>query len=169
MAYVTGAPLRYLSETLCHYSISWYVYLEQMIGHLGWVDTQLPWWFWTAFAVLLVLVALIDSEPGFELCLRQRIVSLCTTIVGILSVTTAIYICCNPLRGDVVRYIQGRYFIPFLTAALLGFYNSKLLWTLRPFSIKPLTIRWYVDIVLITWSIFSIVFTLTILLQLYYG
>ena len=168
-AFILNRPLSYLKEVFSHYSASWYGDVELMIGRLGWLDPYLPLWFWNTYAVLLVLVALTDSNPHFWLSLWQRIVSLCTVIIGIISVTTALYICCNPLRGDVVQGMQGRYFIPFLLPALLGFYNRKLPMMLQSISVKHRTIRGHGEVVLAIWLIFSIVFSLNIMLQRYYG
>lgn len=168
-AYIMDMPLRYLTEVFSHYASSWHGDLELMIGRLGWLDTYLPRWLWNTYAALLILVALTDGDSHFRLSLWQRMVSLCTAIIGIISVTTAVYICCNPLRGDVVQGIQGRYFIPFLTATLLGLYSRRLATTLRSDSIKPVTIRCYADVVLVMWLVFSTVFSLKILLHRYYG
>ena len=168
-AYIMDIPLRYITDVFLYYSASWYGGVETMIGRLGWLDTYLPGWFWTTYAVLLVLFALSDGDSNFRLSVWQRVISLGTVIVGIVSVTTAVYICCNPLRGDVVQGIQGRYFIPFLLPALLVAYNRKLTRTLQSDSIKPIEIRCYAGIVLTMWLIFSIGFSLAISLQRYYG
>ena len=169
MAFILGKPLSYLGEVFSHYSDSWYGNLELMIGRFGWLDTYLPWWFWNTYAALLVLLALTDGSPHFSISLSQKFICLSTVVIGIVSVTTALYICCNPLRGEVVQGAQGRYFIPFLLPALLGLYNQKLPQMLKSDSEKYGTIRGRGEVVLTVWLISSIAISLNIMLQRYYG
>lgn len=168
-AYIIDEPLHYLAQIWSHYSASWHGYLELLVGRLGWVDTRLPGWFWSTFALLLLLFALIDGTPEFSLTLLQRTVSLCAAVIGIIVVTTAIYICCNPVRSAVIQGMQGRYLIPFLPAALLGFYNRKLPGMIQAYLFIPTRTEGSIGAVVGAWLVFSILFSLKILLQRYYG
>lgn len=95
-------------------------YLQSFIGKLGWLDTDLPLWKYTAFSACVALCVLpnIFSPAKEKINAVARFSLLSTAILSILAIFTALLISWTPHPATIVHGIQGRYFIvPFLLLA----------------------------------------------------
>ena len=101
-----------------------------MIGaKLGWLDTALPGWVVVSYAVLLPVVALVDSDNSFRLNRAQRLLLFLLAVGALLIIPTSLYIAdprINPVGSHCILGVQGRYFIPFAPLGLLCLYNTRL-------------------------------------------
>lgn len=95
-------------------------YLQSFIGKLGWLDTALPSWQYTAFSACLVFFVLLNffAKPDKENEAIARFSLFSTALLSILATFTALLISWTPHPATIVHGIQGRYFIvPFLLLA----------------------------------------------------
>lgn len=111
-------------------------YVQSFIGKLGWLDTNLTLWHYTAFCACLALLVLLNL---FSAANKQnngvaRFSLLSTALLSILAIFTALLISWTPHPATIVHGIQGRYFIvPFLLLAYAfhGIFDVRL----RAFSL----------------------------------
>lgn len=95
-------------------------YRQSFIGKLGWLDTDLPAWKYTAFSAILALCLLpnLFTLKNKKINAAARLSLLITAILSILAIFTALLISWTPHPATIVHGIQGRYFIvPFLLLA----------------------------------------------------
>lgn len=95
-------------------------YLQSFIGRLGWLDTNLTLWHYTAFCACLVLFVLMNAFAAFnkENTAIARSSLLSVALLSVLAIFTALLISWTPHPATIVHGIQGRYFIvPFLLLA----------------------------------------------------
>lgn len=95
-------------------------YLQSFIGKLGWLDTNLSAWQYTAFCAWLVLFTLLNifAARREEKNSLARISLGSTALLSALTIFIALLISWTPHPATVVHGIQGRYFIvPFLLLA----------------------------------------------------
>lgn len=95
-------------------------YLQSFIGKLGWLDTNLTLWHYTAFCAFLALLGALNLScaPNKENNAVARFSLFATALLSILAIFTALLISWTPHPATIVHGIQGRYFIvPFLLLA----------------------------------------------------
>lgn len=129
----------------------------QFIGRFGWMDAPLPCWHGGLWGLLLIFVSLIETNGKVTVRFCHKILSF-----GILSITTAgiffaLYLCFTPVGADIVKGVQGRYFMPIAPLFFLLFYNKKL-----HFRIK------YLEILLICFTVISLANSLYVILGRFY-
>lgn len=117
---ITSDPVRFARIIASDYASSIGAYAEQMVGRLGQLDVVLPppivWLEWALLA-LLVLTA------GDKIPRMQRMLALAVSVVLMLSISTWMYVTWTPSCDPPIRGVQGRYFLPFLPALLVGLSN----------------------------------------------
>lgn len=133
-------------------------YAAQIVGQLGWLDTNLPKPFLWGYLVLLGLLALCDGRRNVEVRLRQRGLLGLIALATLALVSASQYAVWTPYGADYVDGIQGRYLIPLTPAA------AWILHTRRFTASQDL-----LDRVLPWLSLLSCGFTLWLLLRRYYG
>jgi uncharacterized membrane protein len=92
-------------------------YVAQIVGQLGWLDTNLPKPFLWGYAALLGLLLVIDTRPTVEVGLWQRGLLVLVALATMVLVSASQYATFTPYGADYLDGIQGRYFIPLAPAA----------------------------------------------------
>lgn len=92
-------------------------YGAQIVGQLGWLDTNLPKPFLWGYAALLGLLLVIDTRPAVAVGRWQRglLVLVALATLGLISASQ--YATFTPYGADYLDGVQGRYFIPLAPAA----------------------------------------------------
>jgi uncharacterized membrane protein len=95
-------------------------YWLQLIGVLGWLDTQLQPWVYPTLTVMLIFVCLVPLE--LERCARFRIalVSGAAAFAYFLAVFAIFFVVWTPISSAEVQGVQGRYFLPALPSVALA-------------------------------------------------
>jgi len=96
------------------------------VGVLGWLDTYLPDWLLSAYALLLLLVAAFDGHVGLRLGLARRAWVSAIGVGGLFGVSLSLYCLWSAVGSPELDSIQGRYFIPLAPVLLLIFCNTTL-------------------------------------------
>lgn len=103
---------------------SW-VYLQNMLGQFGWVDTWLPKWLYLALAAAIAALVALALVVGRS---RDRIVLVAVVAFTVLAPAV--------LHASQARYLgiiwQGRYFLPAAVGVVL-----LAAWTLRDAPARP--------------------------------
>lgn len=109
---------------------TYYFYLNdivvQFIGVLGWLDTELHHVVIITYVDMLFFFGVNASNESISLSNRQRLIAFAALLLGVVGMSTASYVAYNPVGSDMVRVLQGRYFIPFAPLAFLLFKNNKV-------------------------------------------
>lgn len=95
-------------------------YLQSFIGRLGWLDTNLTLWHYTALSACIILFVFINafSAPSKENSAIERYSLSGAALLSILAIFMALLIAWTPHPATIVHGIQGRYFtVPFLLLA----------------------------------------------------
>jgi uncharacterized membrane protein len=119
-------PLTFVNATLRAVVEDGRFIYESYIGILGWLDTRLPGFIYWSYPLVLLLVALVDSQPDIRIDAWQKILFVLTGCLAFLCVAAGQWITWTTLNAHKVSGIQGRYLIPIIPPILLGFYNHKL-------------------------------------------
>jgi len=132
------------------------MYFQGYIGAFGWLDTVLPLWFIYLSYAILFFVALTDGCKIISLKLNHKIIIFISFIVIISLVLLSQHLIWDCVGGDIIRNLQGRYFIPVFPLFFMLFYNSKFNY---PKIVIPLVI---------VFSFISLSFTIKTLHKRYY-
>lgn len=125
--FILSSPVRYAGIVISTIRHDFYdKYVQTMIGRLGWLSLFLPVWLINMVFLILLLVAMLDSNPGVSFGWRSRALIAVTAGVIIILIETAMYLVWTPVGTGRILGIQGRYFIPVLPVLLLLLYNRKL-------------------------------------------
>lgn len=109
-------PLRFARIVAVDYLVHLPRYGAQLVGNLGWLDVPLPEPFIVAYALLLGALLLLDASPRIPVRPWHRLV-LAVALLPILGmISGSMYAAWTPYRADFIDGIQGRYFLPVLTA-----------------------------------------------------
>jgi uncharacterized membrane protein len=127
--WLLGHPLWFaitLARTLRYHL---WMYVEQFVGVLGWLEVPLPGWLVVAYVGVLLATAVGDGGP-FAPTAWQRVVIAGVTAFAAVGVFVAIYVVWGSPAPTLVTGIQGRYFLPIVTPAVLVF-----LWCRSPLGV----------------------------------
>lgn len=111
--------LKVIANTITNEEMLFF-YFQSFIGRLGWLDTTLSGWHYTALLSFLVPFFIINalSEPEKDNNVTARIALAGTSFFAILAIFTALLISWTPHPAMIVQGIQGRYFtVPLLLLA----------------------------------------------------
>lgn len=167
LSFVLAAPGDYLMRVYRFYASNPQGWIESIVGRLGWLDTRLPFWFWNACWIVVVLTALCDGREDVVVNLPARLAAAVTVVLGVLAVTTAVYLSASRVGAAAIGGIQGRYFIPLLPTLMLLFYSQTL--SRRARDRLPERARKTISTIIFpAWLATSIAFTLAVMLKRYY-
>jgi predicted membrane protein DUF2142 len=93
--------------------------LRQIVGVLGWLDTNLRSWVYPTLALLLLVVSLGSSNYGSEHRGRLAFTTGVITMAYLLAVYLIFYLSWSPLNHDRVDGVQGRYLVVALPTLCL--------------------------------------------------
>jgi len=127
------------------------------VGQLGWLDTNMSWFFIIPYFMLLFLVALTEYQEKIYINMNQKIIISAISIATVLLICLATYITLTPVGNDRIHRIQGRYFIPIAPLLFLLLYNHK-----TKFSFK------WKELAIICISVISLIYTIIVLIRRYY-
>lgn len=128
LLWVIENPLKFLgifwNEIWNHNEILW----ESFIGRLGWLDTPLPFWLILSLGIVLFASSMVRFEDEPSVSLKNRLLTLSLVGLGFFLVHLLLYLFWNPVGGDRIEGVQGRYLIPFaplLFASLPSFFAFR--------------------------------------------
>lgn len=113
---VLTGPLRFAWIAGVDYVVHLPLYGFQMVGNLGWLDVPLPKVFVFACVVLLAALLLVDASARIRLEPWHRLVLAAALLPIFGMISGSQYVVWTPYRADFIDGIQGRYFLPILTA-----------------------------------------------------
>jgi uncharacterized membrane protein len=158
--FILSHPERFALILFNDFNVNVKGYLEQFIGVLGWLDTQLPGILHSSYTFVLLFIALIDSHPNVIILLKDKLKVFAVLSSSIFLLYLLIYLSWNPVGQEVVEGVQGRYFIPLAPLLLLLFYNRKISLNIRSSNL---------GLVIVTYSLFALTISLAVLLNRYYN
>jgi uncharacterized membrane protein len=85
---------------------------ESVIGRLGWADTPMPDWYYTAAAVALAFALLAPGNRGRVL--RPALLAIISFAALLTATCFALYLSWTPLDQATINGLQGRYILPVL-------------------------------------------------------
>ncbi|MFO1059730.1 MAG: DUF2142 domain-containing protein [Dongiaceae bacterium] len=88
---------------------------RSVVGLLGWVDTPMPRWYYTAAAIALAVALWAGSNPAPWL--GPALLAALTIAVTALLIGGALYLTWTPVGAPTVLGLQGRYLLPLLPLA----------------------------------------------------
>jgi uncharacterized membrane protein len=132
--------------------------LETLIGYLGWIDTQMPNWYYLTAAGALVIAAIAPNNRGSVLW--PSTLALFTFGALLTAVCAALYITWTPLGSTTINGMQGRYLLPVLPllAWIVPEYGPRLERMLAP--------TWYP---VLLFPLITLATTPIIIMERYYG
>lgn len=101
-------------------------YFRSFIGAFGWQDVTLGKWHGRLWGGLLLAAALMEGNRKIIVSKYHKASFFILLTVICLSIFTLNYIHWNPVANDIIKDVQGRYFIPVAPLLLLCFYNRRL-------------------------------------------
>jgi uncharacterized membrane protein len=126
LALIAGHPIRFLGVASRTLGEEFPLYLSHFVGTLGWLDTPLPGPAVYGYAVLLVVLALLDGSATARMSSSQRGLLALVSLSVIGSVAASQFVTWTPIGSPVIEGIQGRYFIPVGPLLLLLLFNRRL-------------------------------------------
>lgn len=114
-----------------------FFYLNSFVGNLGWLDTNFPPLFIFLYLLILIFVAIVDTNNKIRLTYKFKLLFSAIFVMIFILVETSLYLVWTSLPEiggvghEIVSGVQGRYFIPFVLLLLALLYSNKF-----PDSIK---------------------------------
>lgn len=149
------------------YQLRFY-YLNSFIGNLGWLDTSFSPLFILIYFILLLVVAVIDTNYEIKVSWKSKLFILLLFISILILVETSLYLIWTSIPeiggigSRIVSGVQGRYFIPISLIGLLAFYSNKVAQSIR------LKISMIIDQYISAFCYFSSALTLFLLIIRYW-
>jgi uncharacterized membrane protein len=126
LAFITAHPWEYAKVLLRTLKEDGSIYLREVVGVLGWLDTELPRWIYLSYLPLLASAALLDAGEGRPMKRMEKALIAAICLVVVLTIVTAEYITWTAMGGTLIAGLQGRYVIPLVVPMLLLLYNRRL-------------------------------------------
>lgn len=111
------APLAFARIVTNDYLTHWKAYLDHFVGHLGWLDIQLPRQLVASALCFLALLGVTTQRID----VRTRLVALFVVGGTLFLVSLSQYLVWTPIGGQDIEGIQGRYFLPVGPVILVFF------------------------------------------------
>jgi predicted membrane protein DUF2142 len=125
-------PLDFLQVVAIDYVVHAPRYLSQLVGKLGWLDTELPQIFIVAYLAALLALVFVDGDPQIEVRPWQRWAVAGLTLCTMVLISASQYAVWTPYGADFIQGLQGRYFIPLAPAAAWALHSRKLAGRIPP-------------------------------------
>lgn len=160
----------YLLNPIQFFQVVWQTFLDNalrefywksFLGILGWLDTPFQDWYYTAFAFILSMVAILTiSLRHIRSEWPQRLLLLFVSTISILFIFFALLVTWTPHPAQIISGVQGRYFlIPSIVLAYCIAGNVGLVSGFRR------TVAVFIVLFLL---VFSILATVNLLVDRYY-
>lgn len=124
--FIISQPVEYVRILVRTFVQNGNSYLEQFIGHLGWLDAPLPEALIIMYVIMLMGVAVIDNKEGIALYCKQKILIAVLVLASVVLISTMLYLNSTPAGNTYIVGIQGRYFTPLSPLLSLLLYNGKV-------------------------------------------
>jgi uncharacterized membrane protein len=122
-----GAPFSTLEALGTQLFLNAPLYAEQLIGRLGWADTQLSDLHWISYLSTLLLVSVAGETGEGKLSASNKQVLLVALVAGCLLIAM-LFASVSIETGTPIAYgIQGRYFLPLAPLFFLLLQNRRVL------------------------------------------
>lgn len=115
LAFLAGRPLAFFAAAGTALWSEGLVWLEEMVGVLGWLAVRLPGWFYPVYGALLAVAAACGPRVVRQ---RASVVAAAAGAAVLGLVLAAEYVAWTPVGAPAVAGVQGRYLLP--VAAALG-------------------------------------------------
>jgi hypothetical protein len=96
-------------------------YLEQVVGHLGWLNVRLPL---ALIAAELLLLVVATACASVRIHPSMRLMAMLAFAAGITAVLVSQYLVWTPVCSPALEGVQGRYFVPLLPLAIVALAGS---------------------------------------------
>lgn len=125
-AFITSHPLDYavvMANTLIAH---WHEWLEEFIGKLGWLDTELPGYVHKTYWAALILTAVGKSRDGVTVSAKDKVVVIAAVAAITFIIALSQYLTWTPVARSFIMGITGRYLIPLSPAIFILLHNNKI-------------------------------------------
>jgi uncharacterized membrane protein len=120
--HIVGAPLDFLALVVHTIRVQYVVNFQWMVGTLGWGDTPMPRWFYSAFGYGILACLVLESDGAKKIGWPLRTVMVGAALASVLLIYVAQYASWNPPGSqNPIEGIEGRYFLPLLFLCILSF------------------------------------------------
>ena len=153
--YVFNNPMKFLEISIK--TLSSKKFISHFIGQLGWLDTEMSWFFLLPYFFMLIFTALTDNTGDKILTSKHKMIMAAALFASIILICLSQYLTWTPVGRTRIQGIQGRYFIPLSPMIFLLLYNKKIEFN---FNLKNFAI--------VCFSFFSLIYTLIILMKRFY-
>lgn len=140
-------------------------YYTGLIGIFGQLDTNLPMPVLIIFGLILLITVIIDSCSADKIEINFKTLGIVSILIFVYFSFRTLYITWTPLvepvGGNTVSGVQGRYFIPIMLFVCAIFANKFL----AKYKITDTLLTYNVNLVYYTSVIFGIITILTVLLR----
>jgi len=162
-------PVRFLHAVMRDYFVHARTYTKQMLGEeLGWLDTRISPAFIKLHFLALVLSAVLGGREGISIRRIQRLVIGAALLLGLLAVSTILYLYNADVGATSLRGIQGRYFLPLSALPVLLLHNQHIPAIVRRRTRGALR-SWHCGVAYLFYSVTLSAVACGALLQRYYG
>lgn len=122
VSYILRSPADFLGAILKTFDTTGDGMLKSILGEkLGWLTITTSFTLLVVFAVLILIYVFLDNDiAGLPFRGYTRGVLLGTTALISLAICASLYVQWTAYHSEVIKGIQGRYFLPLLLPALLA-------------------------------------------------
>jgi uncharacterized membrane protein len=153
-------PVRFLMMVAADYAVQAPRYLAELVGQLGWLDTNLPKPFLSVYLAVLLALVFLDTGGRIDVRPWQRGLAAAATLAAMTLVSASQYAIWTAYGEDFIEGIQGRYYIPLVLVAAWALHGRR--WAGR---IPPLRLGAF----LAAFSLLSFGIAMRTLVRRYYG
>lgn len=121
--YLFHEPLRTIKAILITIREKGYIYIQQMIGYLGWLSIPIPVTICNRVIFLFILMFFVLHE---KIKINIRIIAGFVVLFFYLFILYMELITWTPVNKILIEGVQGRYFIPLLPMLMLAFPSFEL-------------------------------------------
>ena len=122
VSYILRSPVNFLGAILKTFDTTGGGLLKSILGEkLGWLTITTSFTLLVVFAILILIYVFLDNDIAkINFTPFTRAVLLGTTALITLAICASLYVQWTEYHSEVIRGIQGRYFLPLLLPALLA-------------------------------------------------
>ncbi|MDD5687668.1 MAG: DUF2142 domain-containing protein [Elusimicrobia bacterium] len=132
-------------------------YISHFVGQLGWLDTDMSWFFLLSYFFMLIFVSLTDIRENIKLSLNHKVIIFLVFMLNVFFICLSQYITWTPVGRGRIQGLQGRYFISISLLFFMLLYNTKM----------RISSKWR-NPAIICFSLLSLIYTIIIIVKRYY-